>query len=116
MTTELQPLRILAPIRLIRWLLHYANASPPMVGRRQFYELKNVLLWRYAKHARIDLQEINASVGAISTMTTAIELVVIRIAEGAAARRLFSKMGIADCMELGPIRVSHSRPGALLQT
>lgn len=46
------------PARLLAFLLHRANAEPPMVGRREFYALKDRLLERYAARDGEDVQKI----------------------------------------------------------
>ena len=43
--------------RLLAWLLHYANARPPMFST-DFYNLKTRLLHRFAKLSGHDVQEI----------------------------------------------------------
>ncbi len=44
--------------RLLAWLLHYANARPPIVGQKEFYDLKYRLLRRFAQRRGFDIQEI----------------------------------------------------------
>lgn len=45
-------------IALVAWLLHRANASPPVNDREQFYALKDQILRRYGQQVGEDLQHI----------------------------------------------------------
>lgn len=45
-------------IHLIAWLLHRANARPPLTYRSEFYALKDRLLHRYGRRVGDDLQHI----------------------------------------------------------
>ncbi len=51
-----RPPRLLVP--LVAWLLHHANAHPPMHQRERFYHLKDRLLKRYGRRTGTDLQHI----------------------------------------------------------
>lgn len=42
--------------RLIGWLLHNANSSPPMIGRNEFYELKQRILITYGTPGEVEYQ------------------------------------------------------------
>jgi hypothetical protein len=44
--------------RLLGWLLHRANSSPPLTGRTEFYALKDRLLARYGTPDGEDVQHI----------------------------------------------------------
>src|ERR1700735_250428 len=44
--------------RIKRLLLHLANSNPPSCNRREFYDLKTALLWRFGQKCGLDIQEI----------------------------------------------------------